>query len=168
LAMRFLGIDIGDHELRLAYGERVLGTVRLTALARVPRATALAPASPTRRVLGALPLAAVTHRTLVLPFRDRRRLARVVPLELLGLLPTEPDDGVIAFAPLGPADGGTTVLTAIARRAEVNAIAATLAGAGEAPAGLDLAPLPVWNLVPATLGDAALVLADGLRSAVSV
>lgn len=170
--MRLLGIDAGERELRLAYGERVLGTLRLTRLVRVPldapAAGAARPDTRTARLLAALPLTAVTHRTLVLPFRDRRRLAGVVPLELLGQLPVEPDDARVAFAILGPANGGTAVLAAVTRQADVEAVLGTVAGAGAPPAHLDLAPLPAWNLVPAALGDAALVLADGTRSAVSV
>src|SRR5439155_1238884 len=43
-----------------------------------------------------------------------------------------------------------------------------LAGAGLAPARVDLAPLPAWNLLPATRDDQALVVADGGESALAL
>lgn len=174
--MRLLGLDLGEREIRVARGELLLGTLRLTALERIPFDTpdvlsaSLAQLAGRRppTVLTALPAASVTHRTLVLPFRNRRRLARTIPLELAGHLAVGPANDLIAFAPLGETGDGTAVLAALARQAEVAAHVALLAGAGLPPARIDLAPLPVWNLVPPELGDVALILADGGRSAVSL
>src|SRR5207245_1594048 len=45
---------------------------------------------------------------------------------------------------------------------------ALLAGAGLAPARVDLAPLPAWNLLPAVRDDQALVIADGAASALAL
>jgi type II secretion system protein L len=173
--MRLLGLDLGEREIRVAHGERRLGTVRLTALERIPLDGA-APSDVLARlarrrpqvVVTALPAASVTHRILALPFRDRRRLARTVPFELLGRLPLDPEDVTVAYAPLGEVSGGTAVLAAAARRADVAAHVALLAAAGLPPVRVDLAPLAAWNLLPDALGDAALLLADGQRSAVSV
>jgi GspL periplasmic domain len=167
--VKLVGVDLGADEVRLARGERGLGGVRISAVERLPYerlATAL-PAGA--RVAVALPAAAATHRALTLPFRDRRRLARTVPLELLGHLAAEPADGVVAFDVLGPAaGGGVDVLAATVRRADVDAHLAPLARLGIVPARIDLAPLPLWHLLPGAPADAALVLADGARSALSV
>jgi hypothetical protein len=173
--VRLLGIDAAPDELRIATGERIFGTVRLTGLARIPVDSPGALAAVLRGLAGprrplafaALPAAAVAHRRLVLPFRDRRRLAATVPLELLGQLPADVESPVVAFVPLGDtAGGGTAVLAAAARGAARDAATAPLDAAGLAPGRLDVAPLPVWNLI--AHADAALVLADGARSALAV
>ena len=170
--MRVLGLDLGERELRVARGERVLGAVRLLGIERIPiDDPAALPALATGRrtlVRSALPAALATHRTLVLPFADRRRLAETVPLELAGQLGVDAADEAIAFTPLGGTDGGTAVLAVAARRDDVAAHRALLAAAGLAAAHVDLAPLPVWSLVPPAAGDVGLVLADGERSALSV
>src|SRR5712691_6478419 len=127
--MRMLAIDLGERELRVARAVRAFGAVRLGTVERIAFAdraelsAALAhlAASRPQAVLTALPAALVTHRVLTLPFRDRRRLAATVPLELLGQLPAAPDDPVIAFQQLARADARTSVLAAVARRTDVEA-----------------------------------------------
>jgi hypothetical protein len=173
--MRLLAIDVAPGEVRIARGERRLGRVRLTATSRIrlgddgPAATLARLAAGGRaHVLTALPATAVVHRVLTLPFRDRRNLARTVPLELAGQLAAEVEDPVVAFEALGDGPAGSAVLAVAARHADVAAHAATLTAAGLAPARIDLAPLPAWTLVDARAGDAALVVADGARSSVSV
>ena len=174
--MRILAIDLGERELRVASAVHAFGAVRLGAVERIAfadRAELAAAlerlaASRPQAVMTALPAALVTHRILTLPFRSRHRLASTVPFELLGQLPAAPDDPVVAFERLARTESGTVVLAAVARRADVDASLEPLVAAGLAPARVDLAPLPVWNLVPAAAGDTALVLADGERSALSV
>jgi Tfp pilus assembly PilM family ATPase len=175
VTVRLLGIDLAPGEVRIARAERRLGRVRLTATARVPVADGELPAvlasvarAGRAHVLTALPASAVAHRVLALPFRDRARLARTVPLELAGRLAADLDDAVVAFERLSTDERGTTVLAVAARRAEVAERAAALASAGLAPARIDASPLPAWRLVAADAGDAALVLADGAQSSVSV
>lgn len=176
MTTRLLGIDVAPGEVRIARGERRLGGVRLTDVSRLPLAgetlaTILARVGGTRRgahVLTALPPATVAHRVLSLPFRDRRRLTRTVPLELAGQLAADIQDAVVAFEPVADGSNGTTVLAVAARRSDLDEHAALLATAGLAAARIDLAPLPAWNLVAAHVGDAALVLADGAQSSVSI
>src|SRR5205807_3540568 len=173
---RLLGLEIAAREVRVARGERSFGALRLTALGRRPRARPaalpemLGELAQTRAdvVLTALPAASATHRFLTLPFRDRGRLARTAPLELLGQLPLDPAGLAVACEPLGPAPGGSAVLAAAVRRDELEAHGALLAGAGLAPARVDLAPLPAWNLLPATRDDQALVIADGAANALAL
>ena len=173
---RLLGLEIAAREVRVARGERSFGALRLTALERRPLASpaalpeVLGELAQTRAdvVLTALPAASATHRFLTLPFRDRGRLARTAPLELLGQLPLDPAGLAVACEPLGPAPGGSAVLAAAVRRDELEAHGALLAGAGLAPARVDLAPLPAWNLLPATRDDQALVVADGGESALAL
>ena len=173
---RLLGLEIAAREVRVARGERRFGTLRLTALERRPLAGpealpgVLAELAETRAdvVLTALPAASATHRFLTLPFRDRGRLARTAPLELLGQLPFDPAGLAVACEPLGPAPGGSVVLAVAVRREELTAHAGLLAGASLAPARIDLAPLPAWNLLPASREDQALVVADGAASALAL
>jgi type II secretion system protein L len=170
--MRIIGLDVGEHEVRVAVGERRLGTLRLVSVERLPLSSDAALARLAGRrpdvVLSALPAAAVTHRFLTMPFRDRRRLARTVPFELRGQLPVEPATATVAFEVVGAADGGATVLAAVARRPDLDAHVARLSAAGLPPARIDLAPLPVWNLLPDATGRLALLVADGARSALAV
>ena len=174
--MRLLGIEIGEHEVRVARGERRLGAVRITAVERRPFGddaelgvvlSELARSRPDI-VLAAFPAERTTHRVLVLPFRDRRRITRTAPIELLGQLPVDEEGLAVVSEPLGPARGGTAVLAAAIRRGELDAYAATLAAAGLPPTRIDVAPLPVWNLLPLAPDDVALVVADGARSALAV
>jgi Tfp pilus assembly protein PilN len=170
--MRIVGLDVGDDEVRVAIGERRFGTLRLLSLERIPLGSDAALARLAGRrpdvVLSALPAAAVTHRFLTMPFRDRRRLARTVPFELRGQLPVEPATAAVAFEVVGPTDGGTSVLAAVARRADLDAHLARLSAAGLPPTRVDLAPLPAWNLLPDAPEAQALLVADGARSALAV
>ena len=173
--MRLLGIEVGEHEVRIARGERAFGNVRLTGVERLPYADAaeldahLATlAAPGTEILAALPATTVTHRLLVLPFHDSRRLARTVRLELFGQLPDEPEDALVAYELLGRVTEGSAVLAVVARQADVAAHRALLGSAGLSPLRVELAPLPAWNLLPPSLADVALLVADGARSTLSV
>src|SRR5438552_2364235 len=173
--MRLLGLELGEHEIRVARGERAFGTVRLTGVERIPydgaaelaeRLAALA--APSTTVLTAIPATAVTQRLLVLPFRDPRRLARTLRLELFGQLPEEPEDALVAYESLGRVTEGSAVLAVVARQADIAAHRALLGPAGLSPLRIELAPLPAWNLLPPALADAGLLLADGTRSTLSI
>src|SRR5947208_2452323 len=173
--MRLLGLELGEHEIRVARGERAFGTVSLIGVERIPydgaaelaeRLAALA--APSTTVLTALPATAVTHRLLILPFRDPRRLARTVRLELFGQLPDEPEDALVAYESLGRVTEGSAVLAVVARQADIAAHRALLGSAGLSPLRIELAPLPAWNLLPPALANAGLLLADGTRSTLSI
>jgi type II secretion system protein L len=174
---RLVGIDLAPDEVRIARIERRLGGTRLVGCERLPAgsASALAAALESARawrpseVVAAFPIARTTHRVLVLPFRDRRRLDETVPLELLGQLPAEPGDVAVGHVTLGPCQEGTRVLAAVARRADVDELVAMLAAAGLPPTRIDLALAGAWPLLDdAPGGGAALVLADGSQSALVV
>jgi type II secretion system protein L len=170
--MRLAGVEMGERELRIARAERRFGRTRLVGLERV----ALDDASALRRlaawqphaVLTACPAAAVTHRVLRLPLGTRARVLRAAPLELLGQLPIDPEGVAIACEPLGNVPGGTAVLGVVVRHTDLDAATAPLAAQGLAPARVDLAPLPVWNLLPRDPADLALLVADGERSTLTV
>jgi len=175
--VRLLAIEIAGHELRVARGERSFGLVRMHGVDRIPldgsseslrRALSDLTVHRPGAVLSVLPVAGSTHRLLTLPFRDRSRLARTAPLELLGQLPLTSEDAVVAVRPIARVPGGTTVLAVAVRRAHLEAHLALLAEAGLRSSRVDLAPLPALDLVPEHEGPVALVVADGTRSAVVV
>jgi Tfp pilus assembly protein PilN len=172
--MRAVGIEVTEHEVRVVRVERRMGTTRVVGSARVRtddgyQVLDAVRAWRPRTIVAALPLATLAHRTIELPFRDARRVGETVTLELLGRLPNDPGDVVTGHLRLEVGPSGTHCLAALARRAQVDALHATLAGAGIEPDRVDAALLGVWHLVePAAAADAALVLADGERSAVAV
>jgi type II secretion system protein L len=175
--VRLVAIELAERELRIARGERGIGAARLVAVERVPldagaepprAALSVIAAGRPAAVLTTLALARCTHRLLHLPFRDRTRLARTAPLELLGQLPLPPDDLVVATRSTGQTADGTRVLAAAARRADLAACTAALTDAGLAPTRIDLAPIPALALVPDDVSSVALVLADGASSTVVI
>lgn len=180
--MRVVGIDVAGDEVRVARGSLGLGGARLDGVERWTGAAGDAALARVARerpavVLAAVPAQLCAHRIVVLPFRDRDRLERAAPMELLGRLASTPDDTVVATLPLGPAEGGTAVLAVAVRRVDLDAHLAPLRRAGLAPARVDLAPLAALGLlhVPHRTGraaapgaPAALLLADGARSALVV
>ena len=162
---RLLGIEVTPDELRLARAERRLGATRLVACARVPcstpdaRRAALVDALAWRpsAVVASLPLAALAHRVLTLPFRDPRRVGETVLLELLGQLPHDPGDVAAGHLTLDTTADGTRVVAALARRAAVDGLCSTLAGAGVRPDRVDAALVGVAHLLdPARAADVAL------------
>jgi Tfp pilus assembly protein PilN len=161
-------VDVAPGELRIARAERRFGTTRLVGLDRVPcasggaRRAALASALGGRahEVIAALPVAELAHRVLSLPFRDARRIAETVSLELLGQLPSDPGDVAVGHVAIGAAPDGTRVLAALVRRARVASI-------GLDAARVEAALVGAPRLVDGD-GDVAIVLADGARSAIVV
>lgn len=161
--MRVLGLDVGDGELRIAHGEQTLAGARVVRVERVPfdgadgLAAALARLDVGRatRIHASVPLQATTHRFVTLPFRDRGRLMRTAPLELLGQLPVEPADVHVATLPLGPCDGGSRLLGVAIQRTVLDA-------------HVSLLPSARWQIgavaVPGP-ADGVLLLADGRHSA---
>jgi general secretion pathway protein L len=96
-------------------------------------------------VVYALPPDAVTWRTLTLPFRDQRKLAQTVPFELESNVPFALDEVVVDYKVLQRDRAGTTVLAALAPKAEVERHLETLSEAGVDPKIVDAAPLATLN-----------------------
>jgi Tfp pilus assembly protein PilN len=171
-----IGLDVAPHEVRIARAERTLGGLRPLGVERraLPNGDADVDASlaalATERPAAvhlALPAHDATHRIVDLPFTDRARLAEVAPLELLGRLPSAPEGTTVASTRLDADGGRGRVLAAAVRAADLDAARARLAQHGLPVGRIELAPLPVWALVPAPLADATVVIADGARSAVT-
>lgn len=165
---RVAGISIGRDEYRVAIARHGLGPRRLIKLARVPLTDGVA----LRRLLrGAdvrlvLPLQSVTHRRLSLPFRRHAQLAATAPLELLGQLPTEPDDAIIGWLPLLRSTSGTEVLAAVARATTLDAWRAPLAALLPHPPALVVAGVSLLHSLPTPA--ATVIIADGAQSWIGV
>jgi Tfp pilus assembly protein PilN len=175
--MRALGIELTPDELRVVRVERRMGTIRVMGSERLAAGTPAERHAALVRVRAwrphtiatALPLALLAHRTIELPFRDRRRVGETVTLELLGRLPSDPGDVATGHLLLEVGRAGTRCLAALARRGQVDAVRSALADAGLVPDRVDAALVGVWHLIePEAARDAALVLADGERSAVAL
>ena len=96
-------------------------------------------------ILSALPPESVSWRTLTLPFRDMRKVAQTVPFELESNVPFALDDIVIDYQVMSKDASGTTVLAALAPKAEVERHLAMLQDAGVDPKILDAGPLASLN-----------------------
>ena len=81
----------------------------------------------------ALPGELVAKRLLTLPFSDTRKLRQVVPFALEEHLPFAVDDAAVAFARVGPHDGGSLVIAAYARKEVLRRHLELLAHAGIDP-----------------------------------
>jgi type II secretion system protein L len=115
---------IGVYEERRNVDEADLSA----AIGRVIAASGLPDISIT-----ALPGELVAKRLLTLPFDDQRRLRQVVPFALEEHLPFAVDDAAVAFARVGPHDGGSLVIAAYARKEVLRRHLELLAHAGIDP-----------------------------------
>jgi general secretion pathway protein L len=180
---RTLALDVSATTLRAALVESTLRTQRVLGFYTVARASGgdlaadLRALQSTHRlqwdeVVSALPGAAVTHRILTLPFRDRKRLDQTVPFELETQLPFELDDAVVDYQVVGAEGESAVVLAAYAPKAAVREHLAALAAAGVDPRAVDLAPLAVLNVLRMAAAeparDAVLVTLESARTSVAV
>lgn len=178
---RTLALDVGGATLRAVLIERTLRSQRVVGCYAAPRTDdlaadlrALTAAHQLQwdEVVSALPGDVVTHRVLVLPFSDRKRLDQTVPFELETQLPFELDDAVVDYQVLGRDGDAAVVLAAFAPKSAVRDHLAALAGAGLDPRVVDLAPLAAVNVLrladAGRRGASALVALDGDRASVAV
>lgn len=178
---RTLALDVGGATLRAVLVERTLRSQRILGFYAAPRTDdlaadlrALTAAHDLRwdEVVSALPGDVATHRVLVLPFTDRKRLDQTVPFELETQLPFELDAAVVDYQVLGRDGDSTVVLAAFAPKAAVRAHLDALAAAGIDPRVVDLAPLAAVNVLrlaeAGRTGASALVALDRDRATVAV
>lgn len=178
---RTLALDAGGATLRAVLVERTLRSQRILGFYAAPRTDdlaadirALAAAHDLRwdEVISALPGDVATHRVLVLPFTDRKRLDQTVPFELETQLPFELDEAVVDYQVLGQDGDSAVVLAAFAPKTAVRAHLAALAAAGIDPRIVDLAPLAAVNVLrlaeAGRTGASALVALDRDRATIAV
>ncbi len=163
MAQRILGLDLGAAAVKAVLLESTFRGFDVLRTATVPLpppaapapdapgAPAPAPEPPLSRhgaalktlleggafafdtAVASFPGAAVSTSVLTLPFTDPRRIEQTVPFEVEGQIPFELDEVAWDYQPLGTRDGGTDLLVAVARREELGALLAALAGAGVDP-----------------------------------
>ncbi len=175
MPQRILALETPGDLVRGAIAERTWNSLQLTGVfeeERLSGETGLAEAlkrllirtGKPDMVVSALPGEFVVRRLLELPFSDMRRLNQVVPFALEEHLPFPVDDAVVAFARVGRDNGNTTVVAALARRADLRNHLELLASAGLDPRMVTLSELAIAALiaehkVSATASSAHLLLA---------
>ncbi len=92
-------------------------------------------------VISALPADRIANRILELPFKDTRRLHKVVPFALEEHLPFPIDNGTVAFTRIGREDDHTLVMAAMVRKSDLQHHLELLQKAGLDPKTVTIAPL---------------------------
>ncbi|HUA34281.1 MAG TPA: type II secretion system protein GspL [Candidatus Binataceae bacterium] len=157
MAQRILAIELAGDRVRAALAERAWSTFQFLGTFEKVRANdepdlsgalkrLAGEAGPVDIVISSLSGSLVVKRLLELPFADMRRLHQVVPYELEEHLPFPVDDGLVAFARVGTNGEKTLVMAAMARKQDLEAHIALLAGAGLDPKIVTLAPLALAAL----------------------
>jgi len=108
-----------------------------------------------QRVIVAIPGDRVARRRMVLPFRDRRRIAQAVPFEVESETPFDLDEVFVDWELVGGGPASAEVVATVVPRREVVLRLAALRDAGLAPRvleveGLALANLAEWVELPGT------------------
>lgn len=124
-------------------------------VAEALRAWAAGEALAGQRVVTAIPGDRVARRRMVLPFRDRRRIAQAVPFEVENETPFELEDVFVDWELVGGGPSSAEVVATVVPRRDVALRLAALREAGVAPRvleveGLALANLAEWVELPGT------------------
>jgi len=102
---------------------------------------------PTDHIVVSLPAHLISLRTLTLPFNDARKLEKVVPFEIEGLLPYPLDEVVVDYQVTDATEGKTNLLVAAVPRGLVKNYLEQLSRAGIDPEAVELDGLALMNLV---------------------
>jgi len=100
----------------------------------------------TGRVVVSVPVHLVSLRMLVLPFEDVRKLEKVVPFEVEGLLPYSLEEVVVDYQVTGVGDGKSHLLVAAVPRSLMKNFLDQLARAGINPESVELDGMALMNL----------------------
>lgn len=158
MAERILSVEISSDVVRAAVAERSWNSFILTGTFEARSAPGeldlsaalmrlLAQTGTPDVVISAFPGELVAKRLLTLPFHDRRRLEQAVPFALEEHLPFAVDDAVVSYVTVGRDDGGSQVLAAMARKADLSAHLELLAKAGLNPKTVTLSAVTLPALL---------------------
>lgn len=178
---RIVSLDIGKADLKATVVEAGFRDFKVEAFHRTPlngspenlvetlRDFVGEHAADADTILTALPADSVSWRTMHLPFRDTRKVAQTVPFELESNVPFGLDDVVVDYQVLSRTQNGTTVLAALAPKAEVERHLELLKDAGVDPKIVDAGPLAALNTLN-LLADRPSTFAfiDGSQHAVTI
>jgi general secretion pathway protein L len=108
-----------------------------------------------QRIVCAIPGDRVARRRMVLPFRDRKRIAQAVPFEVESETPFDLDEVFVDWELVGGGPASAEVVATVVPRPEVSLRLSALRDAGLAPRvleveGLALANLAEWIELPGT------------------
>jgi Tfp pilus assembly protein PilN len=158
MAFKILALEMAGDQVRAAAAERtwdsfrLLGTFESARRAEEPDLAAalirvVEEAGKPDIVVSALPSELVASRLLTLPFKDRRKLAQVVPFAIEEQLPFSIEDAIAAFTKVGETDDGAIALAAVVRRTELGSHLDLLGKAGLDPKTVTLGPLALAALL---------------------
>jgi type II secretory pathway component PulL len=158
MAQRIVALEIDGEFVRAAVAERVWNNFILTAVCEQkrhedePDLTAalqrlIAKTGTPNILISALPGEFVARRLLELPFSDRRKLQQVVPFALEEHLPFPVDDAVVTFARVGRNGDNSIVMTAYARKEDVQHHLEILARAGLDPKAVTLGSFALASMM---------------------
>lgn len=142
MARRILGLDLGSHAVKAVELRQTLRGVEVVqarhillddpapALATELRDLVMMHDMPSDGVVTSLAGDRVSLRQLLLPFKDRRKIAPAVPFEVEAQVPFPLDDYVLDWEMVGQTDAGTRIAAALAPRDEVALLLEMLGEAG--------------------------------------
>lgn len=147
MARLITALDIGPKQVRMAALEVNGKQATLRALAEEPVAPEEGPQPAVGRVLtrlgvpvdtvvGLFQLQNTSLRNLQLPFADRKKIDQVLPFELEGVFPFDPEEAVYNYFVLGKKDTGAELLIGAARKELVASRLETYRGTGHEPRNL--------------------------------
>ena len=183
-----LGLDLGSRRVKVVLLETTLRGFTVAGTGEIPVAPAVegSPSSPERvsaalrdllaerrwpadaAAVASLPGVAAASHLVTLPFSDARRIEQTVQYEVEAAIPFDLDQVAWDWQPLDTQPGRSDLFIGVARRDELGALVAALAGVGVDPAvvvpgGPALAALWAAGAVadPAAAGQAELMVDVG-------
>jgi general secretion pathway protein L len=117
----------------------------------------IGPERPGDQLVGALPAQQAFVRWLKFPFRDEKKIAEAIPLELSAQLPVAIEDYVVAFQKPRPEENGYRVVTAAVRAESIRNLLLPLDEKAILLQVLDLAPFAFTSIMPEPTSDGILI-----------
>jgi GspL periplasmic domain len=117
----------------------------------------IGPQRPGDQLAGALPAQQAFVRWLKFPFRDEKKIAEAIPLELSAQLPVAIEDYVVAFQKPYPEENGYRVVTAAVRAEAIRNLLLPLDEKAILLQILDLAPFAFTSIMPELTSDGILI-----------
>jgi len=158
LLSNILGLDVGSHSLKAVEFRQTLRGFEVVAMRSLSRANSDVSLAglvqhfirmhrlSTDHVVCALPGDRLSTRRLNFPFRDRKRLSQVVPFEVENDTLFDLDDVLVDWEMVGGDRNRAEVVAAIATRADVSELLATLREAQSEPRTIEAEGLVLCNI----------------------
>ncbi len=179
MSKRLIGIEIGDHKLRVATLTRDKGQPSVSSLQSRDYANPEDLATHLEEILAGefrigdqlvacLPARSAYVRRLEFPFRDEKKIAAAIPFELSSQLPIAVDNCATAIQQSQQTDAGASVATATVTADTLQAILAPFEEAALPLHLIDLAPFCYVAGLGEQIGDGILICATDQETTVSL